>query len=103
MKVEFLHHYRKRHGLRLKDRLIAYLPRYAPIAARLAPLANARPARGAGRARLCARSARCRSGGGDAFREAEVRGTMPTTHPHPGPPPEEGGETDEGRTGDRSH
>src|SRR5687767_3947601 len=31
MKVEFLYHYRKRHGLRLKDRLIAYLPRYAPI------------------------------------------------------------------------
>ncbi len=41
MKVEFLHHYRKRHGLALKDRLIAYLPRYAPIAARLSPLANA--------------------------------------------------------------
>ncbi len=40
MKVEFLHHYRKRHGLALKDRLIAYLPRYAPWAARFAPLAN---------------------------------------------------------------
>ncbi|MEK7820687.1 MAG: FAD-linked oxidase C-terminal domain-containing protein [Pseudomonadota bacterium] len=35
MKIEFLHHYVRRHGLRLKDRLIAYLPRYAPIAARL--------------------------------------------------------------------
>ncbi len=42
MKIEFLHHYRKRHGLRLKDRLIAYLPRYAPWAARLPWLANLR-------------------------------------------------------------
>jgi Fe-S oxidoreductase len=41
MKVEFLHHYKKRHGLTLKDRLIAYLPRYAPWASRLAPLTNA--------------------------------------------------------------
>ncbi|MGZ5256773.1 MAG: FAD-binding and (Fe-S)-binding domain-containing protein [Burkholderiales bacterium] len=41
MKVEFLHHYKQRHGLTLKDRLIAYLPRYAPWASRLAPLANA--------------------------------------------------------------
>jgi len=41
MKIEFLHHYRKSHALRLKDRLVAYLPRYAPWAARLAPLANA--------------------------------------------------------------
>jgi FAD/FMN-containing dehydrogenase/Fe-S oxidoreductase len=44
MKTEFLFHYRKRHGLRLKDRLIAYLPRYAPWAARLAPLFNLRDA-----------------------------------------------------------
>ncbi|MEN3363113.1 MAG: hypothetical protein V7606_387, partial [Burkholderiales bacterium] len=42
MKTEFLHHYRKKHGLRLKDKLVAYLPRYAPIAARLAPLFNLR-------------------------------------------------------------
>jgi FAD/FMN-containing dehydrogenase/Fe-S oxidoreductase len=41
MKVEFLHHYRQRRGLKLKDRLIAYLPRYAPFASRVAPLANA--------------------------------------------------------------
>ncbi|MDB5862214.1 MAG: lactate dehydrogenase [Betaproteobacteria bacterium] len=41
MKVEFLHHYRKRHGLNVKDRLIAYLPHYAPWASRLAPLTNA--------------------------------------------------------------
>jgi len=42
MKIEFLHHYQKRHGLALKDRLIAYLPRYAPWAARLPWLANLR-------------------------------------------------------------
>ena len=42
MKIEFLHHYRRRHGLRLQDRLIAWLPRYAPWAARLAWLANSR-------------------------------------------------------------
>ena len=41
MKVEFLYHYRKRHALPLKDRLIAYLPRYAPWASRVAPLSNA--------------------------------------------------------------
>jgi FAD/FMN-containing dehydrogenase/Fe-S oxidoreductase len=42
MKIEFLHHYRKRHGLTPRDRLIAYLPRYAPYAARIAPLLNLR-------------------------------------------------------------
>src|SRR5437763_6318970 len=42
MKIEFLHHYRKRHRLTPRDRLIAYLPRYAPYAAHLAPLLNLR-------------------------------------------------------------
>lgn len=42
MKVEFLHHYHAKHGLPLKERLIAYLPRYAPWAARLSPLVNLR-------------------------------------------------------------
>ena len=42
MKIEFLHQYRQRHGLKFKDRLIAYLPRYAPWAARIAWLANLR-------------------------------------------------------------
>jgi FAD/FMN-containing dehydrogenase/Fe-S oxidoreductase len=42
MKIEFLHHYRQRHGLRPKDRLVAYLPRLAPQAARMAGLANLR-------------------------------------------------------------
>jgi FAD/FMN-containing dehydrogenase/Fe-S oxidoreductase len=42
MKIEFLHHYRRRHPLSRRERLIAYLPRYAPYAARLAPLLNLR-------------------------------------------------------------
>jgi len=42
MKIEFLYHYRRRHGLSARDRLIAYLPRYAPYAARAAPLLNLR-------------------------------------------------------------
>jgi Fe-S oxidoreductase len=42
MKTEFLHHYGKRHGVSLRDRLVAYLPRYASAAARFAPLLNLR-------------------------------------------------------------
>jgi Fe-S oxidoreductase len=42
MKVEFLHHYHQHHARSLKDRLIAYLPRYAPWAARLGPVLNLR-------------------------------------------------------------
>jgi FAD/FMN-containing dehydrogenase/Fe-S oxidoreductase len=42
MKIEFLHHYRKAHGLSLRDRLVAYLPRYAPIAARFGPVLGLR-------------------------------------------------------------
>jgi FAD/FMN-containing dehydrogenase/Fe-S oxidoreductase len=40
LKVEFLAQYRRDHALSLRERAIAYLPRYAPLAARLAPLAN---------------------------------------------------------------
>jgi len=42
MKIEFLYHYHRRHGLPLKERLVAHLPRYAPAAARLAPVLNLR-------------------------------------------------------------
>jgi len=42
MKLEFLGQYRAKHGLRLKDRLVAHLPRLAPFAARIAPIANLR-------------------------------------------------------------
>lgn len=42
MKIEFLHHYHRQHGLRLKDRLVAWLPRYAPWGVRLGFLLNLR-------------------------------------------------------------
>jgi Fe-S oxidoreductase len=42
MKIEFLHHYKQRHGHTLRDRLVGHLPRYAPWAARLPWLANLR-------------------------------------------------------------
>jgi Fe-S oxidoreductase len=41
MKIEFLHHYHARHGYSLRDRLVAYLPRYAPLASRFAGITNA--------------------------------------------------------------
>src|SRR2546427_43626 len=40
MKIEFLAGYRRRHGLTTRERMVAYLPRYAPWAGRMAPLAN---------------------------------------------------------------
>jgi Fe-S oxidoreductase len=46
MKIEFLHHWHARHGISAKSRLTAYLPRYAPMASRLAPLINLRNAAG---------------------------------------------------------
>jgi FAD/FMN-containing dehydrogenase/Fe-S oxidoreductase len=42
MKVEFLSHYHAKHGLPLKERLVAHLPRYAALASRLRGLANLR-------------------------------------------------------------
>jgi Fe-S oxidoreductase len=42
MKIEFLAHWTNRHGLTGRQRAIAYLPRYAPSAARLGPILNAR-------------------------------------------------------------
>jgi Fe-S oxidoreductase len=40
MKIEFLAQHRRRHAPSLRERAIAYLPRYAPWAAQAAPLAN---------------------------------------------------------------
>ena len=40
MKIEFLSHYKARRGYTLRERAVAYLPRYAPWAARVAPAAN---------------------------------------------------------------
>ena len=48
MKIEFLSAYRDRHGVPLRERLFAYLPRYAPIVSRLGRLsagADWRPVR----------------------------------------------------------
>jgi FAD/FMN-containing dehydrogenase/Fe-S oxidoreductase len=42
MKVEFLHHYKKKHGWRVRDKLVAHLPDYARLASRFAPLLNLR-------------------------------------------------------------
>ncbi|MCP3445741.1 FAD-binding and (Fe-S)-binding domain-containing protein [Bradyrhizobium sp. CCGUVB14] len=42
MKIEVLAARATSHGLTLRDRLVGYLPRYAGLAARLAPLANLR-------------------------------------------------------------
>ncbi len=44
MKIEFQHQWQRRHGLTLKERATAWLPRWAPWAARFAWLANARDA-----------------------------------------------------------
>jgi FAD/FMN-containing dehydrogenase/Fe-S oxidoreductase len=40
MKIEYLAHYKAKHGYSLRDRAVAYLPRYAPWAARVAGLSN---------------------------------------------------------------
>jgi Fe-S oxidoreductase len=40
MKIEFTAQYKRKHGFSMRDRAIAHLPRYAPVAAALAPLTN---------------------------------------------------------------
>jgi hypothetical protein len=42
MKIEFLHHYHRRRGMSIKDRVVSYLPRYAHWGARLPGLFNLR-------------------------------------------------------------
>jgi Fe-S oxidoreductase len=42
MKIEHLHHYHAKHGYSIRDKLIAYLPDYAPYAARWPWLLNLR-------------------------------------------------------------
>ena len=42
MKIEVLDQRRRRHGIALRERLVAWLPRYAPLAARAPALLNAR-------------------------------------------------------------
>jgi Fe-S oxidoreductase len=42
MKLEFLYHWQKRHGLSTRQKLVAYLPRYAHFAKHFAPILNLR-------------------------------------------------------------
>jgi FAD/FMN-containing dehydrogenase/Fe-S oxidoreductase len=42
MKIEFLHQWHERHGTTIREKLTAYLPRYASWASRLAPVLNLR-------------------------------------------------------------
>ena len=42
MKIEFMHHWQHAHGLALRERMIAHLPRWAPRAAAMPMLANLR-------------------------------------------------------------
>ena len=42
MKTEFLDHYHRKHGFSLRERMFAYLPRYAPWVAKFNRLANLR-------------------------------------------------------------
>jgi FAD/FMN-containing dehydrogenase/Fe-S oxidoreductase len=80
MKIEFRHAWNKRHGLTLREKLIAYLPRYAPTASRLAALMNLRdgiPALAALTERALGFSARrsLPKWRRDRFRDDEVRST----------------------------
>jgi FAD/FMN-containing dehydrogenase/Fe-S oxidoreductase len=92
MKIEFLHHYRKRYALSARDRLIAYLPRYAPYATRIAPAINLRnripllATLGERRFGLSARRKLPR------WSEHPYRGTSTSRHPNPSPPAGEGRE-----------
>jgi Fe-S oxidoreductase len=89
MKIEFLHQYRKRHKLTPRDRLIAYLPRYAPYAARAAALLSLR-----NRSPFLAKLGD-RLFGLSAARAMPVWSSRPyrgaTVRPHPNPPPLAGG------------
>jgi Fe-S oxidoreductase len=42
MKIEFEHQWQREHGTTFRDRLVAFLPHWAPFAARAAPLLNQR-------------------------------------------------------------
>jgi FAD/FMN-containing dehydrogenase/Fe-S oxidoreductase len=78
MKIEASHARAKKHGIRLKDRIIAELPRWAPWAAKLPGLANLRDTI-PGLAALSERALGLAAGRSlprfrrDAFRDAEAR------------------------------
>ena len=88
MKVEFLYHFRKRHGMTLKDRLVAYLPRYAPLASRFSFLVN--PLQNTFRAHFgFAPQRSVPAGRGDFFADPPHPGSLPplgareSVHPMP--------------------
>ncbi|HEY1299708.1 MAG TPA: FAD-linked oxidase C-terminal domain-containing protein [Stellaceae bacterium] len=88
MKLEFLHQYRRRHPrLSARDRLFAWLPRYAPYAARLAPLLNMR-----NRVPALARLGERWFGLSAARRlpQWSARPYRAAVCPHPNPPPQAG-------------
>ena len=77
MKIEFQYHWQRAHGLSLKERAIAYLPRWAPWAARLPWLANLRDtlpgARGSPKSGPdCPRAGRCRNGAATRLRARRI-------------------------------
>ncbi len=86
MKLEFLAQYRKRHKLTLRDRLIAYLPRYAPVASVFSGFLNLRKPGG-----LLARI-------GESLFGLSAERALPRwaphvyrgAYPHPNPPPPAG-------------
>jgi FAD/FMN-containing dehydrogenase/Fe-S oxidoreductase len=88
MKIEALYHWRKTHPLNARERLIAYLPRYAPWGARLSPLLNLRdrlPGLARASERLLGFSAR-RSlprWRGDWFRDREILRQQARARPQP--------------------
>ena len=47
MKIEVLYHHQKAHGLTVRERLVSWLPRYAPLASRMGRLLNLRNRSGA--------------------------------------------------------
>ncbi len=83
MKIEVLAARAARHGLSLRDRLVGYLPRYAALASRIAPLANLRNhspllrKTGSRNSPGSARSVPCRNGGATCSRRTSRQPARP--------------------------
>ena len=93
MKIEYLHQRRKRHGLSLRDRAVAWLPRYAPAASRLAWMMNLRdrlPGLPAATERLVGLSAKRTLPGGAPTRFGATGWSRPRPAVRAGGPPRAG-------------